>query len=67
MQGYTAPLIVEESRMLQVCIFRILQNNLARVNFSLVLADVMMVADEVDAQLCQAMQTFTEEAEGKAA
>jgi len=59
-QGYTAPLIVEESRMLQVSIFQILQNNLARVDFSLVLTDVMTIADEVDSQLCQAMQTFTE-------
>ncbi len=55
-------MIVEESRMLQVSIFQILQNNLARVDFSLVLVDVMTIADEVDSQLCQAMQTFTEPA-----
>jgi ActR/RegA family two-component response regulator len=60
-QGYNAPLIVEESRMLQVSIFQILQDNLARVDFSLVLVDVMTIADEVDSQLCQAMQTFTME------
>jgi ActR/RegA family two-component response regulator len=60
-QGYNAPLIVEESRMLQVSIFQILQDNLARVDFSLVLVDVMTIADEVDSQLCQAMQTFTTE------
>jgi CheY-like chemotaxis protein len=59
MQGYSAPQIVEESRMLQVSIFQTLQNNLARVDFSLVLVDVMTIADEVDSQLCQAMQTFT--------
>jgi ActR/RegA family two-component response regulator len=59
MQGYSAPQIVEESRMLQVSIFESLQNNLARVDFSLVLVDVMTIADEVDSQLCQAMQTFT--------
>lgn len=59
-QGYSAPLIVEESRLLQVSIFQVLQNNLARVDFSLVLVDVMTIADEVDSQLCQAMQTFTE-------
>jgi YesN/AraC family two-component response regulator len=59
-QGYSAPMIVEESRMLQVSIFEILQNNLGRVDFSLVLVDVMTIADEVDSQLCQAMETFTE-------
>ena len=62
MQGYSAALIVEESRMLQVSIFETLQNNLIRVNFSLVLIDVMTIADEVDSQLRQAMQTFTEPA-----
>jgi DNA-binding response OmpR family regulator len=60
-QGYTAALMVEESRMLQVSIFQILQTNLDRVDFSLVLVDVMTIADEVDSQLCQAMQTFTTE------
>jgi ActR/RegA family two-component response regulator len=60
-QGYNAPLMVEESRMLQVSIFQILQDNLARVDFSLVLVDVMTIADEVDSQLCQAMQGFTTE------
>jgi CheY-like chemotaxis protein len=60
MQGYSAALIVEESRMLQVSIFQTLQNNLARVDFSLVLVDVMTIADEVDEQLCQAMETFME-------
>jgi DNA-binding response OmpR family regulator len=60
-QGYTAALMVEESRMLQVSIFQILQANLDRVDFSLVLVDVMTIADEVDSQLCQAMQTFTTE------
>jgi CheY-like chemotaxis protein len=60
LQGYSAPMIVEESRMLQVSIFHKLQNNLFRVDFSLVLVDVMTIADEVDSQLCRAMQSFTE-------
>jgi ActR/RegA family two-component response regulator len=60
-QGYSASLMVEESRILQVSIFQILQDNLSRVDFSLVLVDVMTIADEVDSQLCQAMQTFTAE------
>jgi CheY-like chemotaxis protein len=60
-QGYSAPMIVEESRMLQISIFQTLQSNLGRVDFSLVLVDVMTIADEVDSQLCQAMQTFMAE------
>jgi CheY-like chemotaxis protein len=59
-QGYTAAMVVEESRMLQVSIFTTLQNNLRSVEFSTVLLDVMTVADEVDSQLKQAMLGFME-------
>jgi DNA-binding response OmpR family regulator len=60
-QGYTAAMMVEESRMLQVSIFQTLQNNLHRVNFSLVLVAVMAIADEVDSQLAQAMTGYVAE------
>jgi len=50
-QGYTAAMMVEESRMLQVSIFQTLQNNLFRVRFDTVLESVMAIADEVDSQL----------------
>jgi CheY-like chemotaxis protein len=60
-QGYTAAMLVEESRMLQVCIFQTLQNNLFRVYFSKVLESVMVIADEVDAQLAQAMTSYVSE------
>jgi CheY-like chemotaxis protein len=61
MQGYTAAMMVEESRMLQVSIFQTLQNNLFRVNFSSVLQSVMAIADEVDSQLAQAMTSYVAE------
>jgi CheY-like chemotaxis protein len=54
-QGYTPAMVVEESRILQVSIFKTLQNNLARIDFSNVLLDVITIADEVDSQLKQAM------------
>ena len=57
-QGYTAAMLVEESRMLQVSIFQTLQNNLQTVDFSQLLKDVMAIADEVDSQLAQAMTTY---------
>jgi DNA-binding response OmpR family regulator len=60
-QGYTAAMMVEESRMLQVSIFQTLQNNLFRVNFSLLLVGVMAIADEVDSQLAQAMAGYVTE------
>jgi hypothetical protein len=52
-----------ESRMLQVSIFQTLQNNLYRVNFSLILVGVMAIADEVDAQLAQAMASYVSESQ----
>jgi YesN/AraC family two-component response regulator len=60
-QGYTAAMLVEESRMLQVCIFDTLQNNLATIDFSVVLIGVMTIADEIDSQLSQAMTSYIAE------
>jgi CheY-like chemotaxis protein len=59
-QGYTAAMVVEESRILQVSIFNTLQNNLAKVDFSKVLLDVITIADEVDSQLKQAMLSYVD-------
>ena len=59
-QGYTIPMIIEESRMLQVSLFHTLQSNLNVVDFSLLLIDVMTIADEVDSQLKQTIMSFTE-------
>jgi len=60
-QGYTAAMMVEESRMLQVSIFQMLQNNLHQVDFSLLLVGVMAIADEVDSQLAQSMASYVSE------
>jgi DNA-binding response OmpR family regulator len=57
-QGYSVPMIIEESRILQVSIFNTLQKNLSSVDFSLLLTDVMTIADEVDSQLKQAITSF---------
>lgn len=62
-QGYSAAMMVEESRMLQVSIFQTLQNNLDKVDFSLLLLGVMVIADEVDSQLAQAMTSYISESE----
>ena len=59
-QGYTIPMVVEESRILQVSIFNTLQNNLPTVDFSKVLRDVITIADEVDSQLKQATLGYSE-------
>jgi CheY-like chemotaxis protein len=60
-QGYTAAMLVEESRMLQVSIFHTLQNNLASIDYSVLLIGVMSIADQIDFQLSQAIASFTAE------
>jgi hypothetical protein len=60
-QGYSAAMMVEESRMLQVSIFETLQRNLANIDFSILLNAVMTIADEVDSQLSQAMDSYVDE------
>ena len=57
-QGYTAAMVVDESRILQVCIFSTLHRNENRVEFSKLLPDVVIIADEVDAQLKQQVLCF---------
>jgi hypothetical protein len=57
-QGYTAAMVVDESRILQVCIFSTLHRNEHRVEFSKLLPDVVTIADEVDAQLKQQILCF---------
>ena len=57
-QGYTPAMLVHESRILQVTLFGTLQSNLSSLDFSLLLPDVMTIADEVDAQLTQSMESY---------
>jgi hypothetical protein len=52
-------MLIHESRILQVTIFGTLHKNLSVLDFSLLLPDVMIIADEVDAQLTQTMGAFT--------
>ncbi len=58
-QGYSSAMLIHESRILQVTIFVTLQENLSVLDFNLLLPDVMTIADEVDSQLTQTMESFT--------
>jgi len=57
-QGYSAGMLVHDSRILQVTLFETLQSNLSALDFSLLLPDVMTIADEGDSQLTQAMDSY---------
>lgn len=57
-QGYTVPMLVEESRLLQVTIFETLRLNQQELDSATVMLDVMTIADECDAQLKDTVETF---------
>ena len=57
-QGYSSGMLIHESRILQVTIFGTLHTHLTALDFNLLLPDVMIIADEVDAQLTQTMDAF---------
>jgi DNA-binding response OmpR family regulator len=61
-QGYTPAMLVHDSRILQVTLFGTLQKHLSALDFSLLLPDVMTIADEVDSQLTQAMEGYADSA-----
>jgi CheY-like chemotaxis protein len=61
-QGYTAAMLVEESRILQLSVFHTLQQNLACIDYSVLLVGVMTIADEIDSQLRQTITRFAAEA-----
>src|SRR5580700_5772022 len=58
LQGYSPGMLVHESRILQVTLLEMLQSNVSALDFSLLLPDVMTIADEVDSQLTQAMDSY---------
>ncbi|MDP9338892.1 MAG: RsbRD N-terminal domain-containing protein [Acidobacteriota bacterium] len=57
-QGYSVAMVVEESRLLQVCLFTTLHKNTDQIEYSKLLPDVVTIADEVDAQLKQQMLRY---------
>jgi hypothetical protein len=60
LQGYSVAMVVEESRLLEVCLFTALHKNTNRLEYSKLLPDVVTIADEVDAQLKQQMLCYME-------
>jgi hypothetical protein len=61
-QGYTAAMLVVESRILQVSIFQTLQIHVEDTKPGVLLMYIMAIADEVDSQLAQAMSSYIAEA-----
>jgi hypothetical protein len=65
-QGYTPAMLVDESRMMEVTVFGMLQSNLSSLDLNSLLPDVTVIADEVDGQLTQSMVGYMELVKAKA-
>ena len=59
-QGYTVPMLVEESRLLQVSIFSTLHTHQKGLDPDEMMLGVITIADECDAQLKHTVETFME-------
>jgi hypothetical protein len=59
-QRYTVPMLVEESRLLQVSIFEILHLNQKNLAPDCLMPGVVVIADECDSQLKKTVETFME-------
>jgi hypothetical protein len=57
-QGYSPAMLVEESRVFQVVTFQTLHLHQSELDQSQLLADVMVIADEVDLQLMHAVRCW---------
>jgi ActR/RegA family two-component response regulator len=66
-QGYSVSMIVEEFRILKVIIFETVKNDLDTKDSSLLLTDVMTIANECDSQLKQTLTSFMGHSMGIAA
>ncbi len=57
-QGYTAPMLNEEGRVLRRCIYDVLQENLLSVNLSRLVPDMIEVSDSLDTQLTESVRAL---------
>jgi hypothetical protein len=61
-QGYSPAMLVEESRLLQVVTFQTLHRHQGKLDRDQLLLDIVVIADEVDSQLMQAVTQLAQPA-----
>ncbi len=59
-QGYSASMLIEESRIFQVATFSTLHTHQSELDPNELLSDIMIIADEVDAQLKETVRSLME-------
>jgi hypothetical protein len=58
-QGYSAAMLVDESRLLEVATFSTLQLHQSELDQTELLSDIIVIADEADAQLTETVRSLT--------
>jgi hypothetical protein len=59
-QGYSAEMLIQESRAFQVATFNTLRLHQSELDAKQVLSDAMVIADEADAQLMESVRSLME-------
>ena len=59
-QGYSASMLIEESRIFQVATFSTVHTHQSELDPNELLSDIMVIADEVDAQLKETVRSLME-------
>src|SRR5229473_5961268 len=59
-QGYSASILIEESRIFQVATFSTVHTHQSELDPNELLSDIMIIADEVDAQLKETVRSLME-------
>ena len=57
-QGYSASMLIEESRVLQAVTFRTVHLHQSELDQNQLLSSIMIIADEVEAQLMEAVRSL---------
>jgi hypothetical protein len=65
-QGYSAAMLIQESRVFQVATFGALHLHQSELDQNVVLLDAMVIADEVDAQLTETVRSLMGEKQAEA-
>lgn len=59
-QGYSASMLIQESRVLQVATFNALHLHQSELDMARTLLDIMVIADEVDTQLMETVSNLAQ-------
>jgi ActR/RegA family two-component response regulator len=59
-QGYTLPMVIDDTRVLVAAIYEVLQDNMMRLDLSTLMRSLSRLNDTLDAHLQEAVQAFME-------